>query len=237
MSRGTVVWADGGILHSVSLHENRDNTISRSADADIILADPAVSRSPHAVIRMAGDGFVVEQLRLDREAARVNGQAISGPTKVLDGDTIEIGPVALVLHDLAADDHRSGYVVCTTCGHRNDISRTECWFDGENLANAQSAVYDVSRVLCRLLASGATHDLREGDRLTVGTDGSINVNSQPATPMSTAVEIRATDEGTSLNCSPGVMCVVNQEPATAGQSLRTGDLVQTDSAVLLTIVR
>ena len=218
MSRGTVVWADGGILNSASLHENRDNTVSRSPEADITLSDPAVSRSPHAVIRMAGDGFVVEQLRLDREAVRVNGEAVSGPTKVSDGDTIEIGPVALVLHDLAAGDHRSGYVVCTTCGHRNDISRTECWFDGENLANAQSAVYDVSRVLCRLLASGQTHDLREGDRLAVGTDGSISTNPEPARQTPTAVEIRAADEGTSLNCSRGVTCLVNQEPATAGQA-------------------
>jgi hypothetical protein len=225
------------MLYSASLAENRDNTISRSPEADITVADPAVSRSPHAAIRLAGDGFVVEQLRLDREAVRVNGQGVSGPTKISDGDTIEIGPVSLVLHDLATGDHRSGYVVCTTCGHRNDLGRTECWFDGENLANAQSAVYDVSRVQCRVLASGQARDLREGDLLAVGTDGGINVNPDPQTQAATAAEIRAGDDGVSLKCSPGVTCLVNREPATEGQSLRTGDLVQTGSAALLTIVR
>jgi predicted component of type VI protein secretion system len=65
-----------------------DMTIGR-ADCDIELEDSEVSRR-HATIRMIDDGVVIEDLS-STNGTHVNGQRITGVTRLQQGATIAIG--------------------------------------------------------------------------------------------------------------------------------------------------
>ena len=67
-------------------------SIGRDASSGIVIREPAVSRS-HAEIRHEGDGFVVNPT--GATGTRLNGQPITEPTKLTDGDRIEIGSVEI----------------------------------------------------------------------------------------------------------------------------------------------
>jgi pSer/pThr/pTyr-binding forkhead associated (FHA) protein len=69
-------------------------TIGRADGNDIILRDIYASRQ-HAHIKKEGETYVWA----DREVTRpttINGTAVSGPTTLQDGDTIEVGETTLV---------------------------------------------------------------------------------------------------------------------------------------------
>lgn len=66
--------------------------IGRDATSGIVIREPAVSRS-HAEVLREGDGFVVSPT--GATGTRLNGQPISAPTKLTDGDRIEIGSVEI----------------------------------------------------------------------------------------------------------------------------------------------
>ena len=64
--------------------------LGRSRDADIVLADPNVSRK-HAEIRPAGRGRWVVQDLGSTNGVKVNGQPIQGETPLEPGDRIALG--------------------------------------------------------------------------------------------------------------------------------------------------
>lgn len=64
-------------------------TVGRSADNDLVLADPEVSRRHIRIVRRA-DGFAVEDTG-STNGTFVNGQRISHLTLLQDGDTIDLG--------------------------------------------------------------------------------------------------------------------------------------------------
>jgi hypothetical protein len=63
-------------------------TIGRGEDADVVIADPQVSRL-HAEIRPDGDGYVIVD-RGSSNGTLVNGAAITGPRRLQPGDEIQI---------------------------------------------------------------------------------------------------------------------------------------------------
>jgi pSer/pThr/pTyr-binding forkhead associated (FHA) protein len=67
-------------------------SIGRDASSGIVIREPAVSRS-HAEVRPEGDGFVLHPT--GATGTRLNGSPVSEPTKLTDGDRIEIGSVEI----------------------------------------------------------------------------------------------------------------------------------------------
>ena len=68
--------------------------IGRSSDADIVIAASEVSRH-HAQIVPDRDGWVVADLG-STNGVRLNGRPLGVPTRVEDGDVIELGSVELI---------------------------------------------------------------------------------------------------------------------------------------------
>ena len=63
-------------------------TIGRDAGSNIVIREPTVSRL-HAEIRPEGDEYKIHPT--GATITRVNGESVSAPTELTDGDRIEIG--------------------------------------------------------------------------------------------------------------------------------------------------
>lgn len=71
--------------------------IGRGADCDVIVADRQVSRH-HARIRIVGEGeYVLEDLG-SKNGTHVNGAAIEGAHRLVDGDVIQVAVAAKLLY-------------------------------------------------------------------------------------------------------------------------------------------
>lgn len=70
------------------LDRSRPLTIGRSEECDIVLPDRQVSRY-HAQITWSGDRYHVEDLG-SKNGTHVNGQELTGPVELSDGDEIQI---------------------------------------------------------------------------------------------------------------------------------------------------
>ncbi len=231
MTRAAVVWSESNELRCRQLSESAENIVSRSPDATVFLTDRAVSRSPHADFRYVNGAFVVEHLRTGVMPTLVNDAPIDGATQLSDQDVVQIGSTRLVFHDLSTHDKRSARVQCSYCNAENDEHRSECWRCGENMANARSAVYQTSRVECRVVAPSATpSDLFRDDTFELSGSSSESGSGSAAV---------AAGEGRSyLRLSPGASSwPVNGQPASDGRQLATGDTLAHAGDVVLVIVR
>ena len=72
--------------------------IGRSADCQLALDDPLVSRR-HALLTVRGDGVAIEDLG-SRNGVSVNGAKIEGPRQLAHGDHITIGGQEMVLENV-----------------------------------------------------------------------------------------------------------------------------------------
>jgi pSer/pThr/pTyr-binding forkhead associated (FHA) protein len=68
--------------------------IGRSTDADIVIAMHEVSRR-HAQITPDRDGWTLTDLG-STNGVRLNGRPVGVPTRLADGDVIELGAVELI---------------------------------------------------------------------------------------------------------------------------------------------
>lgn len=71
-------------------------TIGRDATSGIIIREPAVSRS-HAEVKPEGDGYVLNST--GATGTRLNGTSLTTPSKLSDGDRIEIGSVEITYRE------------------------------------------------------------------------------------------------------------------------------------------
>ncbi|MBK8251867.1 MAG: FHA domain-containing protein [Polyangiaceae bacterium] len=76
--------------------------IGRSPDCQLSLDDPLVSRR-HAILVVQSDGVFMEDLG-SRNGVVVNGKKISGPTRVRDGDQIQVGSQMMTLIGVPGSD-------------------------------------------------------------------------------------------------------------------------------------
>lgn len=81
----------------ISLAGKNSVMIGRSESADLYLADKKISRR-HAEISINGDGIFLDDLS-SRTGTRVNGESISGRTRLSVNDSIQIGETTLVLEN------------------------------------------------------------------------------------------------------------------------------------------
>jgi len=71
-------------------------TIGRDADSDIVIREPAVSRS-HAEVRSDGAAFVLSPT--GATTTRLNGTPLTSAARLNDGDRIEIGSVEITYRE------------------------------------------------------------------------------------------------------------------------------------------
>lgn len=91
-----ITTADGE-CKTISLAGKNSVMIGRSESADLYLADKKISRR-HAEISINGDGIFLDDLS-SRTGTRVNGENISGRTRLSVNDSIQIGETTLVLEN------------------------------------------------------------------------------------------------------------------------------------------
>jgi len=70
-------------------------TIGRDQGADLVLDDPGVSRN-HARVTADAEGVVIEDLG-SSNGTFVNGQALTGPRRLAEGDNVQLGTAILEL--------------------------------------------------------------------------------------------------------------------------------------------
>ena len=83
-----------GIRRQVHQLKTVPATIGRSPDSDVVINDPRVSRS-HARIDLAGARFVLEDLG-STNGTTLNGEAVSAPALLTDGDALSLAGVRAV---------------------------------------------------------------------------------------------------------------------------------------------
>lgn len=71
--------------------------VGRSKQADVSISDPRCSRRQCELIRTAG-GWLLAPLSLSNPT-RVNGQPVTDPVRLVDGDRIEVGDTVLMFRD------------------------------------------------------------------------------------------------------------------------------------------
>lgn len=83
-----LTWAEG----RATLEEG-EHVVGRARDAAICLHDDSVSRR-HAVITVTGSGATIEDLD-SKNGTVIGARPICGPTRLVDGDSVRIGAIAL----------------------------------------------------------------------------------------------------------------------------------------------
>lgn len=110
-----------------------DTLVGRSANCQVTLDDPLVSRE-HARIRIADAGAVVEDLG-SRNGVQVNGKPALGPTAIKNGDRLRIGTQELVFLELPlsaerptrASTRQTGFMChCATCSRAYPAELVAC---------------------------------------------------------------------------------------------------------------
>jgi DNA-binding response OmpR family regulator len=86
-----LLWMDGEEIKGRWSLARPVTTIGRWQDNDVVVDDRWVSRN-HARIRREGETYVVEDLG-SKNGTFVNGQRITGPVALADGDTLQVTPL------------------------------------------------------------------------------------------------------------------------------------------------
>jgi hypothetical protein len=120
------------LLQEIDLPQG-DTLIGRSANCQVTLDDPLVSRE-HARIRIQGASAVVEDLG-SRNGVQLGGQPVSRSAALHNGDRIRIGTQELVFLELPASAERPARTVtrstgfmchCATCARAYPAELVAC---------------------------------------------------------------------------------------------------------------
>jgi pSer/pThr/pTyr-binding forkhead associated (FHA) protein len=96
-----LVWQDGEIVKDQWILNHSPITLGRAPESDIQLDVRWVSRT-HARIRMEGHQYLIEDVG-SKNGVFVNGQRVTGPRPLEDGDRVQIAPgVELIFVDSEA---------------------------------------------------------------------------------------------------------------------------------------
>jgi pSer/pThr/pTyr-binding forkhead associated (FHA) protein len=111
-------------------------SIGRDANSDIIIREPAVSRS-HAEVRPDADGFVLTAT--GATGTRLNGTPITTAAKLSDGDRIEIGSVEITYREGRLPLGVSVVDTATTPTHVSDVMTRRPTITNPILGGGQAA--------------------------------------------------------------------------------------------------
>jgi hypothetical protein len=90
---GVLVAISGPVAGEVYALRAGDNTLGRTRESRIVVADPRISALHAKIVHDSGD-FVIESLK-EQNPTRVNAEAISGREILNDGDVIAMGKTEL----------------------------------------------------------------------------------------------------------------------------------------------
>lgn len=118
------------LLHEMDIPQG-ELLIGRSANCELTIDDPLVSRN-HARLLIVGDEAFIEDAG-SRNGIRVNGRTITGRTRLTDGARFRIGTQELVLRQVeeatvqAPRRRSTGFMIhCTSCGLPYSTEALEC---------------------------------------------------------------------------------------------------------------
>ncbi|HVY28519.1 MAG TPA: FHA domain-containing protein [Polyangiaceae bacterium] len=120
------------LLQEIDLPQG-DTLVGRSANCQVTLDDPLVSRE-HARIRIADSDAYVEDLG-SRNGVQVNGKPALGPTAIKNGDRLRIGTQELVFLELPlsaerptrASTRQTGFMChCAACARAYPAELVAC---------------------------------------------------------------------------------------------------------------
>ncbi len=243
MAYAFMTWRDGGGTQWAELAADRPNMIGRASTCAVAIgADhPSVSRE-HALIMVEGARFTITH-RGKVNPTLVNGAAIDRDrtTSLADRDTVALGELQLVFHDLASGDRTSGWI-CGTCKRENSATNSECWFDGTSRAYADSMIGVWHPVMCRVLAErdgvSETHDLYKEDTLVVLRSRIAKQGHREKLPADLIAAVEISHDRPTLRLPPTIGAVtLNNETAADEQILKTGDELRAGGSRLFFLVR
>lgn len=94
MAELVLQWQSAGSAHEGHVSGDAPAIIGREAGAAVHIESPTVSRK-HAQIRRRSDGFAIADLTNGRNAVIVNARTITAETPLNEGDTVQLGEIAL----------------------------------------------------------------------------------------------------------------------------------------------
>lgn len=114
--------------HDIEIPQGTDFVIGRSAQCQLAVDDPLVSRR-HVLVRVVGDGAEVQDLG-SRNGVYVNGVRLVGTIPLRPGDRVTLGSQELMLVRGAAIGpsrrETTQLVVCPSCGLATDEAAGTC---------------------------------------------------------------------------------------------------------------
>lgn len=87
----------GALLGDIFEVTKDDVTLGRGSDNDIVISDPAISRT-HCQIRREGDGYIIQDAN-SANGTYINDERIALPYVLRDGDEIRLGETTLRVED------------------------------------------------------------------------------------------------------------------------------------------
>jgi hypothetical protein len=243
MAHAFMTWRDREVTQWAELAADKPNMIGRASTCAVAIgADhPSVSRE-QALVTLEGPRFTIRH-RGKVNPTLVNGVAIDRDraTSLADRDTVALGGLHLVFHDLASGDRTSGWI-CGTCKRENSATSSECWFDGTSRAYADSMIGVWHPVLCRVLAErdgvSEMYDLYKEDTLVILQSRIARQGHREKLPADAiaAIEIRHDLPMLRLPATMGAV-TLNDEAAADAQILKTGDELRAGGSRLFFVVR
>jgi hypothetical protein len=224
-----LTWLGPASVNVARLVPGRRVVVGRSAQADISIDSPTISREHLAITTAARpDGAHQVEHLSHTNPTIIGGQTIAGVVSLTDGAVIQIGDVTLLFHDLRARDTISG-PVCHVCGRENTDAERDCWFCGTSLLNAPTTLREMRNVALRAVSnSDQWADLYPGRWLALRPDGSVEslMDEPPAGAVAVHVE-------------KGVPTLFDSRPEHASEprQLVTGSNLAVEDAIFAFIAR
>lgn len=128
-SAALLIQQPGGALQEVPLQAEQV-ILGRAPECDVVIEGRLISRR-HAAIRREGQGYILEDLGSYNGTA-VNGQRLSGPWKLHDGDQIELGGVGRLT--FVDSDATSTRPRAPALGVWLDVAAQDVWVDGQRIS-------------------------------------------------------------------------------------------------------
>jgi DNA-binding response OmpR family regulator len=128
-SAALLIQQPGGSTQEVPLQAERV-ILGRAPECDIVIEGRLVSRQ-HAAISRSGSNYLLEDLG-SHNGTTVNGQHVSGPWVLRDGDRLELGGVGRLT--FVDSDATSTRPYAPAAGVWLDVGAQDVWVDGQRLS-------------------------------------------------------------------------------------------------------